>query len=148
MTLRVTSTTRDTNIVYLTNNISGGWSSSYTKPFTLTGINSSGTQGTSTLTISSRIQAYQDVRIEHIRMNSGQALTTSDTNPAYNSSGYFFGNFYNVKIGRGITRSNNSNATISAFIGGTYGTSVPPINADMVALLLFDLVIPLPILTL
>ena len=116
--------TRDTNIVTLTGSITGGWSSTYDVPFTLTGINN-GVQGTSTLTINANnIEIYQDVRIEHIRMNSGQALTTSTDNPVYNSSGVMFGNYHNVKIGRGITRSNNSNATLNAFAGCDSGSSV------------------------
>jgi len=101
--------TRDTNIVFLTANLAANaaatWGSGNNKPFTFTaqygGVDNSNTY---TWTITScQVHAYNDTTIENIRI-SGAAVNTT-TIPAALGNGSIYGNYRNLKIGRGIERN-------------------------------------------
>lgn len=108
--------TRDTNIAFVSGNISGSWDNQ-TKPFTLTAINND-TDNINRYywNLSGNIQLGNDTRIEMIRINSGQRMQNNDSE----ASPYrgIYGNYYNLKIGRGITAYNN-NASFDNAVGGS-----------------------------
>lgn len=108
--------TRDTNIAFVSGNISGSWDNQ-TKPFTLTAINND-TDNINRYywNLSGNIQLGNDTRIEMIRINSGQRMQNDD-NEASPYRG-IYGNYYNLKIGRGITAYNN-NASFDNAVGGS-----------------------------
>ena len=116
--------TRDTNIAFVTSSISSRWSN-ISKPFTVTSVfNGTSYINSTTWSLSSGWQgiyvyAYEDLGIENIKISSGSSLTTSDGTPpsSTSSTGTFYGNFNNVKIGRGITQ-NGSYASFNYIIGG------------------------------
>lgn len=116
--------TRDTNIAFVTGNLTGTWSNQ-TKPFTLTSINN----GTNNINryywnANNTIQVGADTRIEMIRIRSGQNMQNDDTSPT--STRTIYGNYNNLKIGRGITKYNNYASFASAAGGSTSfsGTTV------------------------
>ena len=138
-------TTRDTNVLVMTNNISYSNNSvinlgTNDKPFTLTGINN-GTDYESTFTISggnsyytqgSTIVCQSDIRIENMKISSIIEKTAGTDIDYYgytylntygvvptstNTRGAIFGNYHNLKIGRGIT-ANGSNTTFFSVVGG------------------------------
>lgn len=102
--------TKDTNIILAARNISSSWSSSHTKPFTLTAIYGNNDYR-SFASISSNqfyMDCYNDIKIQNIRMNAGNYNskdTIIDTNSKQN--GYLYANNHNVIIGRGITVNSN-----------------------------------------
>jgi hypothetical protein len=112
--------TRDTNIIVLRTQTSSAWSQS--KPFTLTSV-WNGTDYRSSSYINTRnisIKCYADTNIENIEFYNTSSLQSSDSiNPARgtNNSQYFYGNWHNVKIGRGIT-SYSTRMNFYGFIGG------------------------------
>ncbi len=120
-------TTRDTNIVVMTSNVSSTWSSNQNKPFTLTGINNGTNYYTSYYwnTRSAYVQAYADTRIEFLRIY-GPANLNTDTSPGVRSTNYntspaaggMFGNYYNLKIGRGLVRYDDSASNFTYVAGG------------------------------
>lgn len=135
--------TRDTNIVIMTNNMDTTWGSSQNKPFTLTTKYRTSSQNyntNATWTVSStsyswwngtsidgvQVNAYNDTTIENIRINAGIDFTDpedsdldfSDIQNPTSRYGGFYGNYYNVKIGRGITKS-GSNGNFITFVAGT-----------------------------
>ena len=108
--------TRDTNIAFVTGNITGVWSNQ-TKPFTLTAINNDTNNINSTYwNQNGTVQVGADTRIEMIRISSGQNMQNNDDTPA--SSRTIYGNYYNLKIGRGITQYNNY-ASFDSAAGGS-----------------------------
>ena len=116
--------TRDTNIAFVTGNITGVWSNQ-TKPFTLTAINNDTNNINSTYwNQNGTVQVGADTRIEMIRISSSQNMQNNDDTPA--SSRTIYGNYYNLKIGRGITQYNNYASFDSAAGGSTSfsGTTV------------------------
>ena len=114
--------TRDTNIVFLNGNISGF---SNTVPLTVTGINNGSNHTNYRLDLSSSIvSAGADLRIEYCAMYTG-AIQPSSSGPSNTSSQYVYGNFYNLKIGRGMPISTGTYQTGSYWSGyetheGTY----------------------------
>lgn len=116
--------TRDTNIAFVTGNISGVWSNQ-TKPFTLTAINNDTNNINSTYwNQNSTVQVGADTRIEMLRISSGQNMQNNDNTPS--STRTIYGNYHNLKIGRGITQYNNYASFDSAAGGSTSfsGTTV------------------------
>ncbi len=110
-------TTRDTNILVMNGNVSSTWSSSSSKPFTLTGIYN-GTDYKPTWTVSNvAIKAYGALRIENMTINSRKSNSTSAPTSSSSGSGVFYGNYQNVKIGRGIKQS-GSYKTFDSIIAG------------------------------
>lgn len=119
--------TRDTNILLFNTSISSVWESNATKPFTLTSLDSGvDYRNQATWNINGdNVFCYSDVRIEFVTI---QSSTRQNNNvPSSNTSGWFnraedtlFGNYHNVKIGRGL-RKNGNNQNFHAIIGA--GTS-------------------------
>ena len=115
--------TRDTNILVMDANSSSKWSSSQTKPFTLTGAYN-GTDHNATWTVSSQyITCYGDTAIENLRINSSQSSSAS-TSPSTSATTTrnIYGNYPNLKIGRGIKQS-SSYKTFNNVFGGNNSTS-------------------------
>lgn len=118
--------TRDTNIAVLTNSISSRWSN-VNKPFTVTSLHN-GTDYRNNATWNLRtgawngisVYAYNDLTLENIKINYGSSLTNSksDTPGDTNSIGSFYGNWHNVKLGRGILQS-GTNASFDSVLGGS-----------------------------
>lgn len=121
--------TRDTNIVVLranyTNNINN------TKPFTLTSVNNGNDyRGSATYTINNRyIKAGVDLRVEYITLNSnrGTDASTAPTSSATSSS-YIYGNYNNLKIGRGLKSVQTYRNALGVIAGAntSTGTSTSP----------------------
>lgn len=100
--------TRDTNIIVMQYSVSSVPSSSLTKPYTLTSIyNSTNYRDSVIWTVSnSAVHAYGDVNIENIKINSrasGNVGGPSSTSTS--TSRYFYGDYHNVRLGRGIVQS-------------------------------------------
>lgn len=127
--------TRDTNIAVLKNSISSRWSS-VNKPFTVTSLHN-GVDYRTNATWSLRtgawsgisVQAYNDLTIENVKINYGSSLTNSksDTPGDSDSIGSFYGNWHNVKLGRGIVQ-NGSSASFDSILGGSNSTTGSRIN--------------------
>lgn len=115
--------TRDTNILVLNKEMTGGWNNNGNYPFTLTSLHNQ-TKYNVTWHANTSIQCYADTRLENMQLYYGSRINDisnppSSTNYAY---GVMFGNFYNVKLGRGLTQYNNY-PTLTTVIAGN-GTSV------------------------
>lgn len=113
--------TRDTNIVVLEANYSNDLENE--KPMTLTSIhNDQDYRNNATMSLSSYyIKANADLRLEYLRINSGYQ-SESNVAPTSSASGnnanrYIFGNWNNLKIGRGITQV-NTNKTARGVLAG------------------------------
>ena len=123
--------TRDTNIIYLPNsftssNTNTSWANTtaqaQNKPFTFTSVHNGidyRSTNNAVWTVSTYVNLYNDVRIENMRISSGQAGSTANPTGANNTARYIYGNYKNLKIGRGILQSTNSNGstTYTNFIG-------------------------------
>lgn len=113
--------TRDTNIVVLRSNLSYTWNSNQNKPFTFTSVYNGADYTNYYFNVSSlSIQCYNDTVIENIYLYTTQGSVT-DINSfpsSTNQSKYLYGNWNNVKIGRGLKRNGNY-VNLIAFIGGT-----------------------------
>lgn len=111
--------TRDTNIVVLSSSISGFINN---KPMTVTGIHNGTNYSSNYIDISSySISANADLRIEHCLLYSG--VYSGQTNgPAFENSRSVFGNFYNLKLGRGITAYSDYFSARSVVAGSNYTT--------------------------
>ena len=109
--------TRDTNILVMTQSRSDSWGS-HDKPFTLKGIDN-GTNYNPTWNISrTYVKCYNATRIEYITISSGQNYTLNNSpSSSTTATGYFYGNYQNVKIGRGIEKQSNY-ATFRSILGG------------------------------
>jgi hypothetical protein len=118
--------TRETNIIVLERNQTSVWSSSNDKPFTLTSINNGRDYRSSAYLNAQRlaIKAYADMTLENIKIYSTTSKATGDTTAtsSTSSSAYFYGNFHNTKIGRGIT-ANGNYINLTGFIGGNNSTT-------------------------
>lgn len=114
--------TRDTNIVVLNGTNSNIWSSSETKPFTLTSVhNGTSYKGSVTWNVgSSTITAYSDINIENIVIQSRTSKTSSTVTPG-NGVG-LVGNYYNIRMGRGISQY-SSYVNLNYITGGNTSTS-------------------------
>ena len=120
--------TRDTNIVVMNQDIDTTWGSAQDKPFTLTSIyNGSDYTASASWTVRTigwfptgvAVTCYNDTVIENIEINYGSSFTSIIRNPGSgrSSAGYFYGNYKNVKLGRGIIK-NGSNGNFGVVIGG------------------------------
>ena len=120
-------TTRDTNIVVMNSTVTSTWGSSQNKPVTITAINN-GTSYINTyywnLRNNDYVICYADTRIEQIRAN-GATRVSDDTTPATYSARYsdpeysgIYGNYYNLKLGRGITAYDSSRTSFTYAVGG------------------------------
>lgn len=111
--------TRDTNIIVMQSNTSSVPSRSQNKPYTLTSIyNGTSYRDNVTWDVSSNAyHAYSDVNIENIKINSNTGNNSSSPSSGTSNSKYFYGNYHNVRIGRGIVQS-GSYKTFNAIIAG------------------------------
>lgn len=115
--------TRDTNIVVINANTSSTWGTGDTKPFTLTSVHNNNDYRGSALWNTSRVvRAYNDTNIENMRISTVENV--NNTTPASNTttSRVFYGNWQNVRFGRGITRD-GSRTTFRTVIGGSNGST-------------------------
>lgn len=114
--------TRDTNIVVLESDMETAWSTN--KPFTLTGYYNDIDNTDSELDVSGEsFVAGNDLRIENITINGDQTLNyVRDPSSSATSARYLYGNYFNVKIGRGIKRT-GTNVTFTGVIGGNNSTA-------------------------
>ena len=116
--------TRDINIAYLTGDITSVWSSSQTKPFTLTGLHN-GTQTSYDWTITGNtITLYNDTTIEHITTYNSRSFNTSDPR-ARNGTTYYGvinANWHNLKVGRGLKSYYTNYPTFDYIYGGSSST--------------------------
>ena len=114
--------TRDTNILVMNENINTKWSDTENKPFTLTSLHNDINYDVTWDVSNQYIIAYADMRIENIKINSGSS--NSNGNPASNTNTtrYIYGNYNNLKIGRGIKQS-GTYKTFNGVIGGNNNTS-------------------------
>lgn len=94
--------TRDTNIVVLRTNIGSTLNNS--KPLTLTSVNNGiDYRNNFTFDISgSYIKAGSDLRIEYITLSADARASTGNPTGSQTASGVIYGNWLNLKIGRGI----------------------------------------------
>ncbi len=111
--------TRDTNIMILSGTHDGF---SITKPVTITGINgNNNTGGTIRLSWDSMV-ANADARIEHLNITTDTSASASLTSSSsYVSTNALVGNYFNFKVGRGISQA--SNRWMKGVWGGTFRTS-------------------------
>ena len=124
--------TRDTNILVMTVNVNNSLSynnNSYqTKPFTITSLNN-GTKYNIRWNLSHYIRCLYDLAIEHITINSGTGITgSSGPGSSAQTNRYIYGNWNNLKLGKGIAR-HNSNSTATVVEGG-YGSTNPSNNTS------------------
>lgn len=110
--------TRDTNLIFLDQNISNAWSNQ-TKPFTLTSVfNGEDRRASVTWNISSAyVRCQADTVIENIKITSNQS--SANTNPGSGTSTrrYLYGMWNNVKLGRGLQQVGNYK-NFAVVIGG------------------------------
>lgn len=100
--------TRDTNIAYLTGNITGF---SNSKPVTVTGLNNGSNRSNYQVNLTSySIDAGADLRVEYCSLYTGE-IQPSTSGQYYDSSNNIYGNYYNLKIGRGIPISTGTYTT-------------------------------------
>lgn len=108
--------TRDTNVIQMTSDMTNTWGSSQSKPFTLTADLGYGTNYQNSIRWRVRsnnngfvVHAYNDTAIENIRIDYNAGVTGHDS-PATNTTtnGYIFGDYHNLKLGRGIIRYNTN----------------------------------------
>ena len=121
--------TRDTNIAYLTGDITNYWSSSNAsnKPFTLTGLHN-GYQTSYDWTVTgNHIKLYNDTAIEQLTIYNTKSLSTDDV--VVSSGGWWATyyavidvNYHNLKVGRGVKQYNSNYATFDYIFGGEEGT--------------------------
>ncbi len=112
--------TRDTNIVVLQSNLTGSWGTTQTKPLTFTG-SYGGTKYPVTWTITNTyVSAGDDLVIENIIIYSNKTRTSENpaNSTANTTSKYFYGNYYNTKFGRGITKSQTTQVNFVSAYGG------------------------------
>ena len=114
--------TRDTNIVVLRSDISSSISNS--KPFTLTSINNGNDyRNIATYSIrNSYISAEADLRIENITLTAERNYSNSDSTDNSNQSSYIYGNWHNLKIGKGIKQYSNYITAYGVIAGSNSST--------------------------
>ena len=100
-------TTRDTNILVLNRDISQSWQNNGNYPFTLTSLHNH-QKYNATWRVESAINCYQDTTIENVTMYYPNNVNNIYNPPNNNTtSGVLYGNYNNVKLGRGITSTRN-----------------------------------------
>lgn len=114
--------TRDTNIVVLRSDISSSIYNS--KPFTLTSINNGNDYRNRAIysIASSHISAEADLRIENITLTAERNYSNSDSTGNSNQSSYIYGNWHNLKIGKGIKQYSNYITAYGVIAGSNAST--------------------------
>ena len=115
--------TRDMNIIVMNTSISNSWSDNSNKPFTLTSeYNGVSSKSSVTWNVSdTAVICNDDVVIENLTINSGQTSSTSTPSSSSSASANFYGNYNNVKIGRGIKQYGSYKTFSGVFGGGNKG---------------------------
>lgn len=113
--------TRDTNILVLNSSISGSWSDNGDYPFTITSLHN-GTKYNVTWNANSAINCYNDINIENVTLYYGARINGIYNPPTNNTSGVLFGNYHNVKLGRGLTQNSNYPTLRSVVAGNSSST--------------------------
>lgn len=113
--------TRDTNILVLNSSISGSWSDNGDYPFTITSLHN-GTKYNVTWNANSAINCYNDINIENVTLYYGARINEIYNPPTNNTSGVLFGNYHNVKLGRGLTQNSNYPTLRSVVAGNSSST--------------------------
>lgn len=99
--------TRDTNIIVLNQTMSGSWSNNGTYPFTITSLHNQ-TRYNVTWNANAAINCYGDTRIENVTLYYDQTINDVYNPPSSTrTAGVLFGNYNNVKIGRGLNQNGN-----------------------------------------
>lgn len=112
--------TRDTNIIVLTANATNRWTVS--KPFTLTSVYNGVAHNVRLQTSTIYISCVEDTVIENLLIYTTTARNSSyDAPSGTTTSGVLYGNYHNLKIGRGIT-ANGNYVNFRAIIGGPNAT--------------------------
>lgn len=129
--------TRDTNIIVMSANTNTTWTSTQSKPFTLTSVYNHTDYRNNTLwTVYTNgngwlgggsgitVNCYDDTVIENIKISYDNALTTSTGTPSTGTGneGYLYGRYFNLKVGRGLTQINNY-TNFDVILGGSNGTT-------------------------
>ena len=117
-------TTRDTNIFAPTTTTAINTGNiSVTRPMTITGINNGDDNSNNcTLYLNRDWEIDADLRVEFIRFYVN-STTTNVSNISNNYNSYeIYGNFYNLKLGRGLKRYGNY-LTAHTFVGGANATT-------------------------
>lgn len=113
--------TRDTNILVLNNDINSSWSDNGDYPFTITSLHN-GTKYNVTWNANSAINCYNDINIENVTLYYGARINGIYNPPTNNTSGVLFGNYHNVKLGRGLTQNGNYPTLRSVVAGNSSST--------------------------
>ena len=113
--------TRDTNILVLNSDINGSWSDNGEYPFTITSLHN-GTKYNVTWNADSAINCYNDTNIENVTLYYGTRISRIYNPPTNNTSGVLFGNYHNVKLGRGLTPNSNYPTLRSVVAGNSSST--------------------------
>ena len=114
--------TRDTNVILLDENVTNIGTPS--KPFTMTSLYG-GTAHNYQINLNNNyIQCQGDTRIEYLQISGGTGKSTDDVVVTGNNNRrrIIYGNFFNLKIGRGITQ-NGSYVNANTVSGAGYSTS-------------------------
>ena len=124
--------TRDTNIVVMTTNTSSVWGNNFTVPFTLTGIYNGRNYNPTWDVDDSSIVAYSNLRIENLKISTNISNLTTAPSNSTSASGVFYGNYFNVKLGRNIKRVddnvnfNSVQGAMNVSWAETYGSAGSP----------------------
>lgn len=114
--------TRDTNILVMTGNMASTWGESSTKPFTLTGIYN-GVDYNPTWNVNNlSVTAYADTRIENLTISTSVSHQESDPSSSNSANATFYGNYFNVKLGRNI-KQNGNRVNFTSVLGGRNSSS-------------------------
>lgn len=118
--------TRDTNIIVMRANTTNSWTSAQAskKPFTLTSVHNGNDYTNYYLNVNSlNIHAYNDMVIENLYVYTTQdSANSGNPSNANNTSRTIYGDYNNLKIGRGLKKNSNYVNFIS-FIGGSNRSS-------------------------
>ena len=102
--------TRDTNIIVLNTTYSTTWGTGGNKPFTFTSVHNGTDYRTSGVYWNVNtlvVRAYNDLNIENMYIYT--TTNVDNTTPASGTTNtrFLYGNWFNVRVGRGITRNGN-----------------------------------------
>lgn len=122
--------TRDTNILVIATNWTNAVGTALNKPMTVTSAYNGTDHGNYIQMSDTYIEAQADLTIENIRLQTTTSRTTGADSMSLFSlfgelSNVIYGNFHNLKIGRGITRNtSNANYVSTKYVlGGSSGAT-------------------------
>ncbi|MEG1596668.1 MAG: hypothetical protein RR359_00085 [Bacilli bacterium] len=101
--------TRDTNILVLDKSVEDTWTTAESKPFTLTSVyNKTDYRSNIVWTVRAiAVTCYADTTIENILINSNQQDYIASPSSNIAAQRYLYGNWFNLRLGRGIKHLNN-----------------------------------------